>query len=369
MQNIDKNYDSNEVEALKEAGIDLESGKKTYLLTGEKEDLSEKKPEENFVFLPIKKALKKYPFIKEKYMWKLVSPDKDEYTKAVKDDMEGGYFIWLKKDHKEILPLQACFYIKEAYHKQKVHNLIILEENSELHIINGCISGTEAESAKHYGITEVYVGKKATLSYSMVHNWNESTEVYPRSAIQVEEKGKFISNYIALKQTKIVQSYPTVYLKRKAKASLNSIIFSHQGSVYDVGGRAILEEEGAKAEIMSRSVSKGGKIIARAHIFSKVDGTFGHVECSSLMLNKEGKVHAIPELESNAKDVVLSHEAMIGKIAEEEVHYLMSRGISEEEAVSLIVRGFLNIDIKDLPGIIRDQIQETINLLETNNAL
>jgi Fe-S cluster assembly scaffold protein SufB len=203
----------------------------------------------------------------------------------------------------------------------------------------------------------------------MVHNWNETTKVYPRSAIRVEEEGNFISNYIALKPTKLVQSYPTVYLRKNARTSLNSIIYSHTDSVYDVGGRAVLEEEGARAEIMSRSVSSGGNIIARAHVNTKADNTFGHVECSSLMLDDKGHVHAIPELESNRRNVVLSHEALIGKIAEEEIYYLMSRGISEEEAISLIVRGFLNIEIEGLPDMINAQIRETLKLLEDHQAL
>lgn len=366
-----ENMDKKDLKEIEEAGIVLEEERNTYFFVnnGEQEYKSKGTPQEDFIFSPIKEALEKYPFIKEKYWGKLIPADQDEITKEVEADLEGGYFIWLKKDHKEVLPLQACFYIKDSFHKQKVHNLIILEEGAELHVINGCVSSDKTDQAEHLGVTEIFVGKNAFLSYTMVHNWNESTQVRPKSAMKVEEGAKFISNYIALKATQLVKSYPTAYVGKNASVSLNSVIFSHKGSVYDVGGRAVLEAEGAKADILSRSVSAGGEIIARAHLNSLVDDTFGHVECSSLMLNEEGHVHAIPELESNSKNVTLSHEALIGKIADDEVHYLMSRGISEEQAIALIVRGFLNIEIKGLPEVINAQIQETLKLLESEHAL
>ncbi|HCL57813.1 MAG TPA: hypothetical protein DHW82_12510 [Spirochaetia bacterium] len=369
MSDLKKGLTKEDLNKITEAGVELDSHKKTYFLSNGSFDIPQENKDENVILLPIQEALEKHPFIKEKYWWKLISPDKDEYTKLASQELDGGYFIHVKKGHKENMPLQACFYIKESYYKQKVHNIIILEEGAELHIINGCVSSHGSDKGQHLGITEIYLEKGAFLSYSMVHNWNESTEVFPRSAMKLGEDSQFISNYIALKPTKIVQSYPTVYVGKNAKASLNSIIYSHSNSVYDVGGRAVLEAEGARAEINSRSVSSGGDIIARAHINSKSDKTFGHMECSSLMLNKKGKVHAIPELESNSHDVVLSHEAMVGKIADEEIFYLMSRGLSEKDAVSLIVQGFLNIDIKGLPEVIKEQINQTLKLLENSNGI
>lgn len=354
---------------LKDAGIEIEGKKNTFFLFNNETDIEEKKKDPGVLLLPIEQALKDFPWIYEKYWWKLVDKDKDEFTKAAFENYDGGYFIHVKKGHKEYLPFQACFYIKESYYKQKVHNIIILEEDSELHILNGCISATESNQAQHLGITEIFIGKNAFLSYSMIHNWNETTEVFPRSAARVEENGQYISNYIALKATKIVQTNPTVYLGKNARTSLNSIIYAHSKSVYDVGGTAILESEGARAEITSRSVTAGGEIIARADIKAKADKTFGHMECSSLMLTDDGKVHAVPELLSTCRDVTLSHEAMVGKIAEEEVHYLMSRGISEAQAVSLIVKGFLSLDTKSLPDMIKAQINEVLEMIQTQNAM
>ena len=352
---------------IKEAGIDIDSNKTTYFLTDSLETF--KNETSSFIFIPFKEAIKKYPDIIEKYTWKLVDKDKDDITKKVYEETQGGYFIWLKEGHKEFLPLQACFYIKSSLYEQKVHNLIILEDNAELHIINGCLSSSSSSDSTHYGITEIYVGKNSFLSYTMVHNWNETTEVRPRTGVKVNDGGKYVSNYIAFKDTKIVQSYPTVYLNKNSFASLNSIIYAKSGSVYDLGGRAILLGENARADINSRSVCDGGTVIARADISAEADNTFGHIECSSIMLDDKGKVHTIPELRTNKKNVTLSHEAMIGKIAESEIYYLMSRGFTESEAISLIVKGFLNIKIEGLPDVINKNIEEILTLLESKNAL
>lgn len=370
MSHVDKSQISKEMkEEMLFAGVDLDSDHKTFLLVGGESLQDETISEPKFELLSIEKAREKYANLDQDYLWKLVSPEKDEFTREVARQTQGGYFIRLRQGHKEFLPLQACFYIKESYYKQKVHNLIVLEEGAELHIINGCVSSHKSEQAQHLGITEIYVGKGAKLSYTMIHNWNESTEVFPRSAVIVHEEGEFISNYIALKSTKIVQSYPTVTVGKNARASLNSVIFSHKDSLYDVGGRTILADVGARGEVISRTVSAGGEIVARGDIQALVDGTFGHMECSSLMLGDEGKVHAIPELASKAKNVTLSHEAMVGKIADEEIYYLMSRGLSEAQAISLIVKGFLSIDIKGLPQAIKEQIAATLNMLDSENAL
>lgn len=370
MSTVDKNQISDAMKAeMLLAGVDLASDNKTYLLMGDESFQEAGSVGQNIELLPIDKAIEQIPEVANDYLWKLVSADKDDFTKEVAAETQGGYFIRVKKNHKETEPLQACFYIKESYYKQKVHNLIVLEEGAELHIINGCVSSHDSSEAQHLSITEIYVGKGAKLSYTMIHNWNESTKVFPRSAVVVEEDGEFSSNYIALKPTKIVQSYPMVTVHKNGQAALNSVIFSYTDSVYDVGGGIILAGEGARGEVVSRTVSSGGEIIARGDIQAEVNGTFGHMECSSLMLTDEGMVQAIPELGSKAKNVTLSHEAMVGKIADGEVYYLMSRGLSEEQAVSLIVRGFLNIDIKGLPQAIKDQISATLNMLDSEYAL
>ena len=132
----------------------------------------------------------------------------------------------------------------------------------------------------------------------------------------------------------------------------------------DVGSRAILESRGCRAEIVSRAITTGGSIIARGHLVGQVPGVKGHLECRGLILSEEGVIHAIPELEGWVEGVDLSHEAAVGKIAEEEIEYLMARGLSRDDAVAVIVRGFLSVDIEGLPPELSAQMQQAIDLSE-----
>ena len=144
-----------------------------------------------------------------------------------------------------------------------------------------------------------------------------------------------------------------------AVARFYSIIVGSPGSEYDLGGRIILKERGNRAEIVARTISNGGKIIARGHLVGEVPDIRAHLECRGLLING-GMIHAIPELEGHVDGVEMSHEAAVGKIAQEEIAYLMSRGLSEDEATSTIVRGFLSVDIPGLPDQLKAEIDRAI---------
>jgi len=308
--------------------------------------------------LPVRKALEK-DWIQE-YFWKLVPVDADKYTAAAALDLHDGYVIRALPGSKSIYPVQACLYLDKEGLQQNVHNLIIAEEGSELHIITGCSTSPHMKRGIHVGISEFFVKKNAKLSFTMIHNWAEDMYVRPRSVARVEEGGLFLNNYICMKPVKSLQMYPTTYLEgRDAVARFYSIIVGSPGSEYDLGGRIFLKKPGNKAEIVARTISNGGKIIARGHLIGEVAEIKAHLECKGLLLNG-GLIHAIPELEGHADGVEMSHEAAVGKIAREEISYLMSRGLSEEEATSTIVRGFLNVDIPGLPPQLKAEIDRAI---------
>jgi len=308
---------------------------------------------------PIKKALEQYEWIKE-YYWKLVAVDTDKYTAAAELALHDGYVIRALPGSKSIYPIQACLYLDKDGLQQNVHNLIIAEEDSELHIITGCATSPHLKRGAHVGISEFYVKKNAKLSFTMIHNWAEDMVVRPRSVAQVEEGGLFINNYICMKPVRSLQMYPTTHLVGKdAVARFYSIIVGSPGSEYDLGGRIFLKHPGNRAEIVARTISNGGKIIARGHMIGEVPGIKAHLECRGLILNG-GLIHAIPELEGLADGVEMSHEAAVGKIAQEEIAYLMSRGLTEDEATSTIVRGFLSVDIPGLPPQLKAEIDKAI---------
>jgi len=315
--------------------------------------------------MPIKKALENHTWLDE-YYWKLVPVDTDKYTAAAELNLHDGYFIRALTGCKSVYPIQACLYLDKDGLQQNVHNIIIAEEDSELHIISGCATSPHLKRGVHVGVSEFYVKKNAKLSFTMIHNWAEDMEVRPRSVAQVEEGGLFLNNYICMKAVKSLQMYPTTHLTGKdAVARFYSIIVGSPGSEYDLGGRIYLKKPGNKAEIIARTISNGSKIIARGHLIGEVPDIKAHLECQGLLLNG-GLIHAIPELEGHAEGVEMSHEASVGKIAQEEICYLMSRGLSEEEATSTIVRGFLSVDIPGLPPQLKAEIDRVIEESDKN---
>ncbi|MFH1122067.1 MAG: SufD family Fe-S cluster assembly protein [Pseudomonadota bacterium] len=315
--------------------------------------------QEGIEVLPIKKALEEKEWIRD-YYWKLVSVDADKYTAAAELGLHDGYVIRALPGSKSIYPVQACLYLDKEGLQQNVHNIIVAEEGSELHIITGCSTSPRMKRGIHVGISEFFVKKNAKLTFTMIHNWAEEMVVRPRSVARVEEGGLFLNNYVCMKPVKSIQMYPTTHLVGKdAVARFYSIVVGSPGSLYDLGGRIYLKKEGTRAEIVARAISNGGKIIARGHLIGEVPEIKAHLECRGLLLNG-GLIHAIPELEAHADGVEMSHEAAVGKIAQEEIAYLMSRGLSEDEATSTIVRGFLSVDIPGLPPQLKAEIDRAI---------
>ncbi len=309
-------------------------------------------------------ALQKHGWLGE-YMWRAVAPDADRFTSRVEHSEPNGYFIRALPGEKTLLPLQACLYLETEGLAQSVHNIVIAEEGSELHIITGCTSGPHTETGLHLGITEFFVRKGAKLTFTMIHNWQPGIAVRPRTGIIIEEGATFISNYVIMKPVWDVQTNPVAHcIGRDATVRFNSIIAGYAGGKIDVGSRVFLEAPGARAEIVSRAIVTGGEIIARGFIEGAAPDVKGHLECRGLILNDGGVIHAVPELRGTVAGIDLYHEAAVGKIAEEEVQYLMARGLTRDEAASTIVRGFLHVDIEGLPDALNAEVQRAIEASE-----
>ena len=262
------------------------------------------------------------------------------------------------------MPVQSCLFITTDKIRQNVHNVVIAEENSELHIITGCSISHSITGALHLGVSEFYVKKGAKITFTMVHNWSGGMEVRPRSAVVVEDDGVFISNYILMTPVKSLQMFPTTYcVGKNARTTTQSIVYATKDANIDMGSRAVLQGEGSKAEIISRViVTDNANVVARGDIIGDTAHVKGHLECRALMLSDTAKVSSIPELRASRTDLDLSHEAAVGKIAEEEIQYLMARGLSEEEATSVIIRGFLNVDITGLPDALARETKKMFDL-------
>lgn len=319
--------------------------------------------------LGIRQALRKYDGLPE-YFWKALDRDKDDFTRAAaREELHGGYFIRTEKGARVSEPVQTCLFIKGENTGQNVHNIVVVEENSEVHIITGCATSHGVVSALHLGISEFYIKKGGRLTFTMIHNWGEEVVVRPRTVGIVEENGVLQNNYVLLKKVKSVQSYPTIYLNGPgAVARFNSVIVTPPGSHVDTGNRIILNAPDTRGEIISRTITTGGGIVARGEIVGNAVPARGHLECKGLILGG-GSIHAIPELQGTRPGVELSHEAAVGKIAQEEIEYLMARGLDEDEATSTIVRGFLNVEIMGLPAELQESIDRTIAELNSGEAM
>jgi Fe-S cluster assembly scaffold protein SufB len=312
--------------------------------------------------MDIKAALQKYPWLEE-YRWKLVSKDKDEYTKKVAEDYSGGYFMRIKAGAEIAFPLQSCMLITKNHLEQRVHNIIIAEEGSKAHIITSCLQHSTVPNASHMGISEIYVKKGAMLNFTMIHQWSEQTLVRPRSAAEIEDDATFVSNYVCMRPVRDAQMYPVAYCKGKnSRVSFNSILYGHRNSQLDTGSKAILTGEGSKAEMVSRAIAReGSKMIVRGMIEGHVPDCKGHLECKGLIMDNDSYMWSIPELIATKKGVEITHEAAVGKISEKEITYLMTRRLSREQAVSLIIRGFMDVGILGLPDDLNKEIKAIVD--------
>jgi len=308
-------------------------------------------------------ALEKYSWVGD-YYWKAVASNSDKYTAHNDISKADGYFMRSLPGAKTVFPIQACLYLSRSQSVQTVHNIIIAEEGSELHIITGCSSAGH-EPGVHLGISEFYIKKGAKVTFTMIHSWSPEVDVRPRTAAVVEQDGLFMSNYVIMRPVNSIQSNPMVRcVGENATVRFNSVIVATPGSKIDLGSSAILAAKGARTEMIARTISTGGDIISRGYIEATAPETKGHLECRGLILGDSGIIHAIPEIKGTLAGVDLSHEAAVGKIAEEEVEYLMARGLTRDEATATIIRGFLKVDIQGLPPMLNAEMQRAIKQSE-----
>lgn len=309
-------------------------------------------------------ALERYPEeMLEKYWWRVVDPGKDKYTAIAALHQTEGYFIRVKAGAKVEKPIQACLFISENRATQNVHNIIVVEDGAEANVITGCNIHTEVEEGLHAGISEFYVGKGAKLTFTMVHNWAEQFDVRPRTGIVVEEDGVYVSNYVLLKPVKSIQAFPVAKLVGdRSTAVFNSIVYGLKESYIDLGSETQMIGAGTRSEALARTVSKDRSIVySRGRLIGRTNDCKAHLDCRGIVQSEESTQWAIPDLASEgAPGAELSHEAAISPIAAEEIYYLMTRGLPKDEAVSMITRGFVNIDIPGLPDALRKQIDRAI---------
>ena len=305
--------------------------------------------QEGLELMSVKDAVKKYDWVKD-YFWKAMDPAKDKYTAKTYLEDSDGYFIRVKSGYHIKDPVQTCMMIDTDKTVQNVHNLVIVEDNASLEILTGCSTSPHANDALHIGVSEIYIGENSDVSFSMIHSWGKQTGVRPRTATQVGKNSRYTNNYVILNPVGSLQSFPTATLAEGASALYNTMCIAHEGSDIDTGGLVYLNGRDSNAQIMSRSISMVGN----------APGAKAHLECRSIIMKDGGSTNAVPELEAHVADVEMTHEAAVGKIARDQIEYLMSRGLDEDQAVSMIVRGFLSGSINGLPPALQQELDTAI---------
>jgi len=305
----------------------------------------------------------------EPYYWKAVPVDKDGFTSAVELYGKGGYVIVAKKGANIELPVQACLFMRTNDLLQAPHNIIIAEEGASLNIITGCTAMPEKVGI-HVGISEFHIKKGAKVTFTMIHSWTHEIHVRPRTGVIADEGGTFISHYVNLNPLSSLQMYPIVRLNGPgAKTSISSLIVGFGKSKMDVGSEIVFNAPGTKGEIISKSVSTQESVIyARGRLTANTDDVRGHLECRGLIMDPRSKVYAIPELLGNAMDVELTHEASVGKLSADQIYYLMSKGFSNDEATSILVRGFMETKIEGIPPSLESMIESVTDMVAKKAA-
>jgi Fe-S cluster assembly scaffold protein SufB len=358
-----------EVQTLADVGVQIRSDESqvrsgTYVLRDHL-PLCVQTYREGLGMLPIAEALRRYDWLREGYYWRLVRTEQDDVTRQVAAEAEPqGYFIWVRQGTRITRPAQVGLFIAHDGLSQKLHNVVLLEDDTELHLITGCTTGRAVRSGHHLAVNEAWVGKNSTLTFTMVHSWGPEVIVRPRAAVAVDDHSRYINNYVSLRPALDIQSNPRTYLNGVgATAKYMTVILGSRGSTIDTGGEVYMNGEDSGAEMVHRGVCTGGKMYQRGFLVGKARCR-AHVDCAGMLLDPgdDGFIESVPGLRSFHVEAQMSHEASVGKVAPEQVEYLMSRGMEEREAISMIIRGFLDADIEGLGAELDARIGEIASL-------
>lgn len=316
------------------------------------------------IVAPLRTALEKMDYAK-RIAWRLVDPRSDKYTAlAYLRGGELGYFIYVPPNVKVDVPIYTCLVLRLERRAQLAHNIVYVDEGSEAHVITGCAVPHGVRDGLHVGISEFHVSRGARLTFSMIHAWSQGVHVRPRTAVYVEEGGEYVGYYITYNPVQSIQAYPVVRLQARARAYSASVVVGLGSGDYDVGTKVILEGPGASGEIVSRTLGlEESRVTARAEIVGKARDSRGHIECLGLLVSEKSSIAAYPLIRSEDPGSTLSHEAAIGRISREELEYLMSRGFEEDEAKSIIVRGFMKVDVPGLPEVVRRHVDSIVGTI------
>ena len=321
--------------------------------------------EQGVIYTNFETAVKEYEDIVRDYFMTCIPNTDHKYAALHGAVWSGGSFVYVPKGVKVTVPLQSYFRLNAPGAGQFEHTLIIVEEGAYCHFIEGCSAPRYNVVNIHAGSVELFIKKNATLRYSTIENWSRNMYNLNTKRAIVEEGGaiEWVSGSFG---SKVSMLYPmSILIGEGARSEFTGITFAGKDQYLDTGTKVIHAAPNTSSMVNSKSISKdGGVAIYRGlvKVYPNATGSKSSVSCESLMLDSKSRSDTIPVVDIATDDVDLGHEAKIGRIDDEVVFYLMSRGISEQEAKSMIVQGFANPIAKELPLEYAVEMNQLINL-------
>ncbi len=304
------------------------------------------------IFTDTDSALKEYPELFKKYFSKLVPPTDNKFAALNSAFWSGGTFIYVPKGVKVDIPLQTYFRINNEATAQFERTLIIVDEGASVHYVEGCTAPTYTTASLHAAIVEIFALDGAYMRYSTIQNWSDNVYnlVTKRATAKKNATVEWIDGNLG---AEVTMKYPSVYLDGEgARGTMLSIAFANAGQHQDTGAKMIHNAPHTSSSIVSKSIARnGGKVDYRGQVTFNKDSkkSVSHIECDTILMDDLSKSDTIPFNEIHNSQVALEHEAKVSKISEEQLYYLMSRGLSEQEATEMIVMGFVEPFTKELP--------------------
>jgi len=304
------------------------------------------------IFSDMDSAVREHPELVRKYFGKVIPPNDNKFSALNSAVWSGGSFIYVPPGVSVELPLQAYFRINAENMGQFERTLIIADEGAQVHYVEGCSAPVYTSDSLHSAVVEIVVGEGARVTYTTIQNWSSNVYnlVTKRARVEAEGHMEWIDGNIG---SQLTMKYPAVVMVGpKASGEVLSVAYAGPGQHQDTGAKMTHAAPETTSKIVSKSISKdGGRTSYRGLVRVEPDarGCKSHVQCDALILDEDSISDTYPYMEVGSQDAVIGHEATVSKVADEQMFYLMSRGLSEEQAMGMIVNGFVEPVTRTLP--------------------
>jgi len=304
------------------------------------------------IFLSIEDGLRQHPKLFREYFGTIIPIEDNKFAALNSAVWSGGSFVYVPKGVKVDLPLQAYFRLNTANVGQFERSLIIVDEDASVHYVEGCTAPQYTTNSFHSGVIEIIVKRGARSRYSTIQNW--STNVYNLVTQRAKVYGNATHEWVdANLGSKLTMKYPSCYLMEPgAHGEMLSMAFAGPGQIQDAGSKMLHFAPNTTSKVTSKSISKGGgraSFRGLLKVYKGAKGARSNVVCDALLLDPQSRTDTYPSIEIDEDDVTIGHEASVSKVGEEQLFYLMSRGLTQEAATTMVVSGFIEPLVKELP--------------------